>query len=585
MLPIRFVGSRFLCGILIFGIASNVAVAENDGLEDLDEATQQKITAESLPDLNDVVDRLESALEKGLDDDNREFANDLLISTLLQRGTLLAGAALDPRQDRRRDLKWIQLRQFALTDLQRAAALDPKQWDAHLLIGRLQSLPLGDPNAARRALTEVINAADAPDDAKAQALVARGVLPGDKVTREADFSRATELQADSPEHYRVRAQFYYSDDRHTEALADLDKALELEPDHAGTLELRGLVLLGLDRLDEALKSFNEAGELAPNAALPYTHRGEVYRRQGDLKKAVDQLTKALAIAPDDVRTLILRASLYFQLDEFEKSIADVDQVIQLQPQLLEPHLLRAEILVGSKRIDEATAQLERLLPLAPNEPRLLEPLATYYLVAERPRKAIETFTKLIELDPENFRALRFRGDSYLSVGQHTEAVADFDRALELGEADDGLLNNFAWVLATSPDDAIRDGDRALELATKAAETSSYQIPHILSTLAAAYAENGDFENAVKWSEKSVEISARAVESEVDQDGRKKLEFSHKQMQKELESYEAGRPVRERQEQQDAAPADSPPVDSPPPEASQTEQPPSTAPDADQSLDF
>ena len=53
------------------------------------------------------------------------------------------------------------------------------------------------------------------------------------------------------------------------------------------------------------------------------------------------------------------------------------------------------------------------------------------------------------------------------------------------------------MLATSPDDKLRDGARAVKLATKAAEASGYETPHILSTLAAAYAETGDFENAAE----------------------------------------------------------------------------------------
>ena len=80
------------------------------------------------------------------------------------------------------------------------------------------------------------------------------------------------------------------------------------------------------------------------------------------------------------------------------------------------------------------------------------------------------------------------------------------------EDDEHLLNNFAWVLATSPDDEFRDGKRAVELATKAAEQTNYETPHILSTLAAAYAETGDFENAKKWSAKAVELSQKARRS-------------------------------------------------------------------------
>jgi len=49
----------------------------------------------------------------------------------------------------------------------------------------------------------------------------------------------------------------------------------------------------------------------------------------------------------------------------------------------------------------------------------------------------------------------------------------------------GVLNNFAWVLATSPNDEVRSGKRSDELASKACEVTKYEQPHILSTLAAA----------------------------------------------------------------------------------------------------
>jgi Tfp pilus assembly protein PilF len=171
---------------------------------------------------------------------------------------------------------------------------------------------------------------------------------------------------------------------------------------------------------------------------------------------------------------------------------------------------------------------------------------------------------VIELDPDNYRALRFRGDAYLRIGKHAEAVADFDKALKLRDDDDGLLNNFAWVLATSPKDDVRDGKRALDLATKAAEKTTYNVPHILSTLAAAYAETGDFETAKKWSQKAVELGED--------------EETKKQLSAELKSYEEGKPVRELQEDEDKTPAAPAPGD-------HTFAPPSAAPAPSRTADF
>jgi hypothetical protein len=87
----------------------------------------------------------------------------------------------------------------------------------------------------------------------------------------------------------------------------------------------------------------------------------------------------------------------------------------------------------------------------------------------------------------------------------------------------------AWVLATSPDAKLRNGRRAIELATAACKVTDYKFAYILSTLAAAYAETGDFAAAVKWSSKAVQV------------GDKEHDDS---LKKELESYQAKKPWRE-----------------------------------------
>ena len=310
---------------------------------------------------------------------------------------MLSAAVLDrPLVDPRRDPRWMQVRQFAVNDLQRVISLDDKIWEAHLLMGRLQALPMGDAKTAKRELTQVIDASDATPDDRAQALALRGTLQTDEAKRGADFDEAIKLLPDKPDYYRVRAQYRYGQDKYDEALVDIDKALELEPDHPATIELRGLILLGLKKYDEALAAFSKASELAPEAVLPHQHLGEVYRQQGNLEKSAEQLTKALELEPNDPATLLLRANVYNQLGDPDAALKDVDAAIKAQPQLLVAHLLQAEILASENRIDEAIANLEKLLPLAPNQARLLEPLATFYLVGGYPRKSIETFTKILD---------------------------------------------------------------------------------------------------------------------------------------------------------------------------------------------
>ena len=255
---------------------------------------------------------------------------------------------------------------------------------------------------------------------------------------------------------------------------------------------------------------------------------------------------------------MVRAGVYFEMKETDKALEDIEQAIKLQPHA-GPAAFDESRDSGSdqSRRSGDCAVSKSCCRLAPNNEQILNRLGTFYLIANRPRKSIETASQILKGDPDNYGALRFRADAYLNIGKHAEAIADFDKAYTLKEDDESLLNNFAWVLATSPDDKVRDGARALKLATKAAESSGYETPHILSTLAAAYAETGDFENAAKWSQKAVELSQKIVDEAKPEDDKAKLQADRDQLKKELDSYHERKPTRERQTAEDAS--DTPPL--------------------------
>ena len=212
---------------LLFAAVAVPTLAANEGQAELDKATQLKVTADSLDDLNEVIDHVDTALEKGLDADNKKFADQLLIASLVQRGQLYAGAVFNvPVQDAQGRIRSMQFRQFALSDLQRAVGLDDKQVDAQLLIGKLQSLPLGDDNAARKALSKVVASDDATPEQKAEAYALRSGVDKDPKDELKDLNKAIELQPDKPEYLRLRAQHLYESEKYKDALADADRALE-----------------------------------------------------------------------------------------------------------------------------------------------------------------------------------------------------------------------------------------------------------------------------------------------------------------------------------------------------------------------
>jgi len=118
--------------------------------------------------------------------------------------------------------------------------------------------------------------------------------------------------------------------------------------------------------------------------------------------------------------------------------------------------------------------------------------------------AISDYTKAIDMDPRYPRAYyNRRGLVRYQKGDIDGAISDYTKAIEIELRDVQSYNNLAWLWATSPKEAVRDGKRAVEYARKAAELTNWEDPGVLDTLAAAYAEDSNFAEAVKWENKAL----------------------------------------------------------------------------------
>jgi len=94
----------------------------------------------------------------------------------------------------------------------------------------------------------------------------------------------------------------------------------------------------------------------------------------------------------------------------------------------------------------------------------------------------------------------------LQQGRTEEAIINIQKALELQPADASVQNTLAWVLATAPQSSLRNGARALELATKANQSAGGNDPNILRTLAAAYAGTGKFADAARSGRNALQLA-------------------------------------------------------------------------------
>lgn len=166
------------------------------------------------------------------------------------------------------------------------------------------------------------------------------------------------------------------------------------------------------------------------------------------------------------------------------------------------------VLAARRRYPEAEAQLREAL-------RLKEPVAKAHLnlgsilcAQQRLEEGVPHLERAVALDPELSTAQANLAEAYGALGRRRQAAAHFTLAVE-GEPDKlFLLNRLGWLLATSPEDDVRDAARAVELGERAVRLTSRQDPLSLDTLAAAYAEAGRFDDAAATLREALALGAR-----------------------------------------------------------------------------
>ncbi len=229
---------------------------------------------------------------------------------------------------------------------------------------------------------------------------------------------------------------------------------------AENFHLRGVAYLAHGQHDQAIADFSESLRKTPRNAGALNNRGQANYLKGNYKSAIPDFTAAITIDPKSFLYLNNRALAYIEIEQYNLAFADLQAALKLVPSYPEALNNRGIVYQKQNRLDEAMAD----------------------------------FTAALKIDPRYVDALGNRAYTHQLKKEYAKAIEDLELAMKNAPQSFEAANDLAWLLATATDDAFRNPAKSLELATKACFLSRDQW-NTLDTLAAAHAENGQFDQA------------------------------------------------------------------------------------------
>ena len=250
---------------------------------------------------------------------------------------------------------------------------------------------------------------------------------------------------------------------------------QVAPDSYAVQAQLGVLLEKAAAHEEAIAHLRRAIALVPEYGEAHYNLGVALAGQGRLAESIEHLRKADQLLPDDPATIY--------------------------------NLGMALRLAG--RLDEAAEQFARAVRLNPRDVRSLDELSGALVMQGRTDEAIDRFRAALAIAPDD-ASLHFRiSMALLMRGSGAEAVGHLREAIRLSPDWPQPLNALAWLLATSPDPSVRDGEEALRLASRAVELTASRDPQVLDTQAAAQAASGRFAEAVATERDAIQLASRS----------------------------------------------------------------------------
>jgi len=271
----------------------------------------------------------------------------------------------------------------------------------------------------------------------------------------------------------------------------------------------------------------------PSCWMAHNNLGIVLFGKGQLDDAVAHYRTTLEMQPDFWDADYNLGTALLGKGQVDEAIFYCDKAVRMQPNDPDAHVALANALLQKKRIDDAIAHYQNAVAIRPNYFLARYGLGHALLEKGKFDAAIEHSRAALLIQPNNADCHTILAIALDEKGQWAEAIQHYEKALEISPQSVSALNNLAWLLAAGSDASLRNGAKAIQFAQQADQLSRGTNVVVLRTLAAAYAEAGQFGKAIETAQAAIQLGQSQGDDSL-----------AAELQQEIALYELGLPYRE-----------------------------------------
>ena len=320
-----------------------------------------------------------------------------------------------------------------------------------------------------------------------------------------DIEEALAISPADLQAYRLRAEMREAGNDLMGALSDIKSATKQQAHLTGNLVSRGLIRRKIGDFDGSLSDFCEAISLSPKDPVPYVLRGELSCHLGRHRDAIMDYTTAIRLDPSFMEPYASRGVCRSELRAFNHAIEDFDVVIRQNYQLKSYLVHRGYCFSSMQVYNKAISDYSYAIQLGDQSSfTYLSRGIAYYEVKDF-EKANADLLLAARRGP-------LEADAYLWLARcaderkmYKTSIHYYDTCITLNQYSVDACAECAWLLSSCPEKDLRDGKKAIGLAQQACEFSAWKSPSCAIILAAAYAEQEDFESAIVWQENALSL--------------------------------------------------------------------------------